>query len=114
MAKKAEVEKYIQQIVDKLNDVGPIILEGWGGSAMFVISDLHTGWLLKMAMDGSVESCSESTDESAAGGVLEMDSDTFVGIWGTKKMAAIDAYDSGKMRARGSQDVLVKIMPNTV
>ncbi len=113
MAQKAEVEKLLKKIVDRLNDVGPIVLENWGGSVLYLITDLHTGWLLKMAMDGSVESCTESTDEAAAGGVLEMDSDTFVGIY-SKKIQPMEASDSGGMKVHGALDALVRVMPHTI
>ncbi len=112
MAKKTEVEKYIKQIVDRMNDVGPVLLENWGGAVLFFITDLKTGWKLKMAMDGSVESCVETKDESNCG-VLEMDSDTFVGIY-SKKIAVPEARDSGKMKVRGGLDALVRLMPHTV
>ncbi len=112
MAKKAEVEKHIKKIVERLNDVGPVLLDNWGGAVLFSITDLKTGWKLKMAMDGSVESCLESTDESGAG-VLEMDSDTFVGIY-SKKIGVPEARDSGKMKVRGGLDALVRLMPHTV
>ncbi len=113
MAKKEEVKKWMQVIVDKLNEVGPIIAEEWGGSVQFVISDLKTGWLVKMAMDGTVESCDEKIDEEAALGVLEMDSDTFVGIY-SKKISTGEARASGKLDVRKSLDALVKILPSTV
>ncbi len=67
-------------MVDKLSEVGPDVAADWGGSVLYLFPDLHTGWLLKMAMDGTVESWDEKIDEEAASGVLEMDSDTWVGV----------------------------------
>ena len=113
MANKEEVKKATQAMVDKINEVGPDFAPEWGGSIQFVISDLNTGWLLKMAMDGTVESCAEKIDEGAANGVVEVDSDTFVGIY-TKKIATGEATASGKMKVRKSLDALVKILPSTV
>ncbi len=112
MAKKAEVEKYIKQIVDRLNDVGPDCFPDWGGSVMFLISDLKTGWKLKMAKDGSVESCVETTDESNCG-VLEMNSDSFVGVY-SKKIDLAAAKGSGAMKWRGDMDALMKILPTSM
>jgi len=113
MAKKEELKECMKVMVDRLNEVGPDVAPEWGGSIQFVFPDLHTGWLVKMAMDGTVESCNESTDEAAASGVLEMDSDTFVGIY-SKKISTGEARASGKMQVRKSLDALVKILPSTV
>ncbi len=112
MAKKAEVEKYIKKIVARLNDVGPVVLEDWGGTALYLITDLKTGWKIKMAKDGSVESCVETTDESDCG-IVELDSDTFVGIY-SKKIGAPDAFQDGKMKCDRGMDVLVRMMPHTL
>lgn len=113
MAKKEEVKKWMQVIVDKLNEVGPIVAEEWGGSVQFVISDLETGWLVKMAMDGTVESCDEKIDEEAALGILEMDSDTFVGII-SKTLSPLEAQADHKIKARKSMEALMKILPATM
>ncbi len=113
MAKKEEAKKWMDTIVSRLNEVGPYVAADWGGSVQFLFPDLGTGWLLKMAMDGTVESCAEKIDEEAANGVLEMDSDTFVGIY-SKKISTGEARASGKMQVRKSLDALVKILPSTV
>jgi putative sterol carrier protein len=113
MAKKEEVKKWMQVIVDKLNEVGPITAEGWGGSLQFVISDLKTGWLVKMAMDGTVESWDEKIDEEAALGVLEMDSDTFVGII-NKTLNPLEAQAEHKIIVRKSMEALMKVLPATM
>ncbi len=65
-----------------------------------------------MAMDGSVESCVESTDETDAG-VMELDSDTSISIY-EKGIPAVEAYEAGKMKVRGGMDALVRLMPHTV
>jgi sulfur carrier protein ThiS len=113
MAEKAEVEKWMQVIVEKLNDVGPIVAPDWGGSAQFVFPDLGTGWLLKMNMDGTVESCEEKIDEEAADGVVEFHSDTFVAIY-NKEVVPMEAYSDGRLKVRKSIDALIKILPATV
>jgi putative sterol carrier protein len=113
MANKEEVKKCVQVIVDKLNEVGPIVAEEWGGSVQFVISDLKTGWLIKMAMDGTVESCDEKIDEEAALGVLEMDSDTFVGII-NKTLNPLEAQAEHKIQVRKSMEALMKVLPATM
>ena len=113
MAKKEEVEKLLQDIVNRLNGVGPDVAADWGGSLLYVISDLGTGWLVKMAMDGTVESCNETTDEEVATGVVEMDSDTFVEIY-TGKNSPMNAVAAGKVKMRKAMDALVKILPNTL
>ena len=93
------MEKWIGTIVEKLNDVGPYVAPDWGGSVQFVVPDLGTGWLLQMAMDGTVESCDEKVDEEAATGVVEMDSDTFVAIY-TKTMTPMEGTAQGKVKTR--------------
>ena len=113
MANKEEVEKRVQVIVGKLNEVGPIMAEEWGGSVQFVISDLETGWLIKMAMDGTVESCDEKIDEETALGVLEMDSDTFVGII-DKTLNPLEAQAEHKIQVRKSMEALMKVLPATM
>ena len=113
MAEKAEVEKWIATIVEKLNDVGPYVAADWGGSVQFVVPDLDTGWLLQMAMDGTVESCDEKVDEDAATGVVEMDSDTFVAIY-TKAVSPMEASAQGKVKTRKSLDALIKILVPSV
>ena len=113
MADKEEVQKSVQVIVEKLNEVGPIMAEDWGGSVQFVISDLNTGWLIQMAMDGTVESCDEKIDEEAALGVLEMDSDTFVGII-NKTISPMEAQAERKIQVRKSMEALMKVLPATM
>ena len=56
MAEKAEVQKRMQTMVDQLNEVIPDTAAEWGGAVQFTFPDLATGWLVKMAMDGTVES----------------------------------------------------------
>ncbi len=113
MAKKEEATKLMRAMVDKLNEVGPDVAAQWGGSIQFVISDLHTGWLVKMAMDGTVESWDEKIDEEAASGVLEMDSDTWVGIM-NKTLSPMEANANGKMKVRKSVEALIRILPATM
>ena len=113
MASKEEVTRCVQVIVDKLNEVGPIVAEEWGGSVQFVISDLKTGWLIKMAMDGTVESCDEKIDEETALGVLEMDSDTFVGII-NKTLNPLEAQAEHRIQVRKSMEALMKVLPATM
>jgi putative sterol carrier protein len=110
MATKEEAQKAIKTIVDRLNEVGPDVAMEWGGSIQFVFSDLKTGWLIKMAMDGTVASWDEKIDEAAANGVLEMNSDTWVGIM-NKTIHPMEAYSSGKMKHRKSQEALMKVLP---
>ena len=112
MAEKEELEKCMKVVVDKLNEVGPDVASEWGGSVQFIFPDLGTGWLVKMAMDGTVESCDEKIDEEAAAGVLEMSSDTFVGIY-TKQFSPMEAQADGRMQIRKSIDALIKILPAT-
>ncbi len=110
MATHAEVKKQMQVFVDRLNDIGPDICQDWGGSVQFVFPDLKTGWLMKFKMDGTVESCHEKVDEKAATGVLELDSDTWVGII-TKTINTSEAKASGKVIPRGSIEAIIKISP---
>ena len=112
MADRAEVEKWLKHVVDKLNEVGPDIAADWGGSCQYIFTDLNTGWLLKLKMDGTVEFLEEKIDEEAATGVIEMSSDTWVGIY-EKTISPIEAFGEGKMQIRKSMEALVKIMPAT-
>ncbi len=113
MATMEEAANAMQTMVEKINEVGPFSSADWGGSIQFVISDLNTGWLLKMAMDGTVENCEEKIDEDAADGVLEMDSDTWVGI-NNKTVPPMEAYTEGKMKSRKSDEALMKVLPATM
>lgn len=113
MATHEEATKATQAMVDKINEVGPYFSAEWGGSIQFIVPDLNTGWLLKMAMDGSVESCDEKIDEDTADGVLEMDSDTWVGVW-FKTIHPMEAYTEGKMKSRKSDEALMKVLPATM
>ena len=110
MAEKEELEKCMKVVVDKLNEVGPDVASEWGGSVQFIFPDLGTGWLVKMAMDGTVESCDEKIDEEAATSVVETDSDTWVGIM-AKKIHPMEARASGKVQTRKSMEALIKIIP---
>jgi hypothetical protein len=112
MADRAEVEKWLKHCVDTLNDLGPDIAADWGGSCQFIFPDLNTGWLLKLKMDGTVEFLEEKVDEEVATGVIEMDSDTWVGIY-EKVISPLEAFSEGKMQVRKSMDALIKIMPAT-
>jgi hypothetical protein len=113
MADKAEVQKWMDIIVQRLNDVGPYVAADWGGAVQFIFPDLGTGWFLKMAMDGTVESCEEKIDEASANGVVEIDSDIFVGIY-NKTVSQAEARASGKIKARGSLDAMLKVWVPTI
>ena len=110
MATKQRIEEIVQEFVDKLNDKGPDIAEGWGGAVQIVVPDLNTGWYIKLAMDGTVESCTEKIDEENANGVMDVSSDTFVDIW-EQRVAGLDALAMGKFKIRGSMDALMKFAP---
>jgi hypothetical protein len=109
MATKAAIEEWLAKIVAKLNEVGPYVADEWGGSVQFIFPDLGTGWRLKMAMDGTVESLVEEIDEEASTGVVEIDSDTFIAIY-EKRMSSTEARTLGKMRTRKSLDALIKVI----
>lgn len=110
MADKADVQKRMQIMVDKLNEIGPDSAAEWGGVVQFTFPDLATGWLVKMAMDGTVESCDEKIDEETADGVIEMDGDTFVGVI-DKTLVPMEAFTVGKIKTRKGMDGLIKMMP---
>ncbi len=113
MATRAEVKKWLDTIVEKLNDFGPAVASGWGGSVQFIFPDLKTGWMLKLKMDGTVESLVEKIDEKNANGVVETNSDTFIDIY-EKRIAPTEARASGAMQCRKSLDALVKVLATTV
>jgi hypothetical protein len=113
MATKAEVQEWLDTIVKKLNEVGPYVAEDWGGSVQFIFPDLGTGWRLKLAMDGTVESLEEKIDEEASTGVVEMDSDTFIGIY-EKRVESMEARAMGKLKTRKSLDALIKVVVPTL
>jgi len=110
MASKEELLKSFKIMIDNLNEVGPYSAIDWGGACQFIFPDLNTGWLVKMKMDGTVESWNEKIDEDAAEGVVEMDSDTFIGIL-EKTVIAMEAFQVGKIALRKSMDGLIKMMP---
>jgi putative sterol carrier protein len=66
-----------------------------------------------MAIDGTVESCEEKIDEASANGVVEIDSDIFVGIY-NKTVSQAEARASGKIKARGSLDAMLKVWVPTI
>lgn len=113
MASKEEVKQHIDIMVEKINDVCPYSAGGWTGSMQLVFPDLGTGWLVQLGVDGTVASCDEKIDEEAATGVLEMHSDTFVGVYSGTLLAS-EAKDQGKFKLRGSQEALIKIFAPTV
>ena len=110
MATKEQLEKVMREFVDKANEVCPEFAQGWAGTIQVNIPDLGTGWFLKFAMDGTVESCVEKVDEENAEGVLECDSDLFSDIW-DKKIGGMEALAMGKLQVRKSLDALMKMMP---
>jgi hypothetical protein len=113
MATEAAVKELLDRIVTKLDEVGPYVAEDWGGSVQFIFPDLGIGWWLKMAMDGTVESLEQKTDEEAATGVVEIDSDAFIGIYaGT--ISSTEARTLGRMRTRKSLDALMKVIVPTL
>ena len=93
--------------------IGQDVAPNWGGAVQFVFPDLDTGWMVKMAMDGTVESWDEKIDEETADGVLEMDSDTWVGVW-FKTIHPMEAYTEGRMKSRKSEEALMKVLPATM
>ena len=44
MAKHEEVKKWMQVVVDRLNDMGQDICPDWVGSELFLFPDLKAGW----------------------------------------------------------------------
>ena len=110
MAEKAEVQKRMQIMIDKLNEIGPDSAAEWGGMVQFTFPDLATGWLVKMAMDGTVQSWDEKLDEETADGVIEMDGDTFIGVI-DKTVIPMEAFTVGKIKTRKGMDGLIKMMP---
>lgn len=109
MATKDEMKNVMDAMVAKLNEVGPYVSDDWGGSVQFIFPDLDTGWLLKLAMDGTVEFCDERIDEDFADGILEMNSDILVGIM-NKTINPQEVKADGRMKLRKSLDALGKIM----
>ena len=98
------------EFVEKINEIGPMIAEDWGGAVQVILSDLGTGWFFKFAMDGTIESWDEKIDEDAAEGVLETTSDMFVDIW-EKRVPGMEALAEGKLATRKSLDALMKMAP---
>lgn len=113
MADKAELERCMKVACERLDELGPDVAPDWGGSIQFVFPDLGTGWLLKVSMEGTTESCEEKIDEEAATGVLEMTSDTWVDII-NKKLHPSEAKAENKIQVRKSVEALIKVMPLVV
>ncbi|TAK35048.1 MAG: hypothetical protein EPO21_07515 [Chloroflexota bacterium] len=110
MADKAKLEKRLDIMVERLADVGPDIAEDWGGTILFKATDLNTGWMMKFAMDGTIESLEERMDEEAATSIMEADSDTLLGIF-NGDINPMEARAKGSMRAEKALDPLALIMP---
>lgn len=110
MATKERVVQIMEEFIERANDIGPMIAEGWGGKVQVIMSDLGTGWMVKFAMDGTIESWDEKIDEDAADGVMECHSDVFVDIW-EKRLPGQQALADGKLATRKSLDALMKLAP---
>jgi putative sterol carrier protein len=110
MATKERVTEIMGEFVEKVNEIGPMIAEGWGGKVQVIMSDLGIGWLVKFAKDGTVESWDEKIDEETADGVMECTSDVFVDIW-EKRLPGMEALSEGKLATRKSLDALMKLAP---
>ena len=110
MAKKEEIVEILRKTVETMKEIGPSVAEGWGGSVQIIIPDLKTGWLMKFAMDGTIERWDEKIDEETADGVLEINSDVFVDIW-EKRLGPMEALADHKLDARKSLDALIKLLP---
>ncbi len=105
-----EVQKSVKALVDKVNEVGPDIAPEWGGAVQFVFPDIKSGWLIKLSMDGSVESWDEVINEDKADGVLEMPGELMYGIM-FKGVNPMDPDSLAQMKARKSTDALMKVLP---
>ena len=110
MATKERVVQIMEEFVEKANEIGPMIAEDWGGKVQVIMSDLGVGWMVKFAMDGTIESWDEMIDEDAADGVMECSSDIFVDIW-EKRLPGMEALADGKLATRKSLDALMKLAP---
>lgn len=82
MADKAALKERLDGMVERLANVGADVAEVWCGTILFKAPDLGTGWMVKMAMDGTVESLEERVDEEGATNIIEADSDTLLEIIG--------------------------------
>ena len=110
MATKEQIVDALKRIVENMKEIGPAVAEGWGGAVQIVVPDLKTGWIMKFAMDGTIESLDEKIDEQVAQGVLEINSDTFMGV-NDKSINPMEALSEHKLVVRGSLDALMKLLP---
>ena len=113
MADKDAIKNRLDKMVKKLEEVGPDVAEGWGGTILFKIVDLDIGWMMKFAQDGTVESLEEKIDEDAATSILEFKSGAFIDVFNGKVPPA-QAKGIGDMRVYKSIDALVAIMPEVI
>jgi len=109
MADKATIKKRLDLAVEKLADIGPDIADDWGGTILFKTPDLETGWMMKMSMDGTVESLEQKVDEEAATSIIEADSDIMLAIL-NGDINASEARSDGRMRASKSFDGLALVL----
>jgi len=108
MVSKAETEKLIKQVCDRIDSIG---VEKLAGKLMqFEFPDLGTGWLIKIASDGTVESCQEMIDKKLAYTTTIMDSDTFEKII-TRTATPFDLFAAGKIKVEGTQEALLLFLP---
>ena len=109
MADKEALKKRLDQAVERLNDIGPDVVDDWGGSILFKTPDLDTGWFMQMAPDGTVESLEEKMDEEAATSVIEADSDILLGIL-NGDINPSQAKSEGTMRPSKALDGLALVL----
>ena len=109
MADKEALKKRLDQAVDRLNDIGPDVVDDWGGSILFKTPDLDTGWFMQMAPDGTVESLEEKVDEEAATSIIEAESDILLGIL-NGEVNPQQARAEGKMKADKALDGLALVL----
>ncbi len=110
MADRDAIKRRLDKMVKKLDEIGPDVAEGWGGTILFKVVDLDTGWMMKFAENGTVESLEEKVDEDTATSILEFKSDALLDVL-NGKVHPSEAKGRGDMRVYKAIDALVSIMP---
>lgn len=110
MASRKEVEEAVKEIIKRVDELGPELLDEWGGSVQMSFADINTSWFFKFSMDGRIEEYGEEDRSNEVEAVAHMDSDTFVGmVNGT--INPMEAFYTGTIKVDGAVDALLKMAP---
>ncbi len=111
--KKKIAEDIMKEMEKKLNE-NKDLNEGWGKSVQVMYTDIETAYLIKFAMDGSVEKVEKKTASEFK--LEDGQATVFCAVDDIKdiidgKTSAMEAMGTGKFRIEGPIDALMKLGP---